>query len=59
MMNTIWQIQINFWKGISLAGSVKNEKLRGKQAKFMTKEPRKAIMDRSKFKNKSNAAKCS
>ena len=35
----------------AFACSFKKEKIRGNQAKFMTKELRRAFMDRSKFKN--------
>ena len=34
-----------------LHAPLKKKKIRGNQAKFMTKELRRAIMDRSKFKN--------
>ena len=41
-----------FRKVIDKHAPLKMKKLRGNQAKFMTKELRKAIMDRSRFKNK-------
>ena len=49
---TIWHIYINFSKGITQACSFKDEKLERNQAGFMTKELRKAIIDRSRLKNK-------
>ena len=41
-----------FQKVLDKHAALKMKKLRGNQAKFMTKEHRKATMDRSRFKNK-------